>query len=643
MAESVDIRVLTFNLWGIFNSRVRQERMAHFASKVEHYDLILLQEQFSPEDFELIIQKLPKSVRETRYFRRFPSSFYGSGCAVISKYPIRSAFFFTYPLQGYPEMILHGDFFANKGAALVKLEVPIRHGGVLVTQEVSVYTTHLVAIYQKVSRLASWRLERYLPYRISQAISLAEFVCNTSKPSDCVIIAGDFNCSQRSLEVQVLLVLLKRRGYAMRSVLPTPSTLLETATSESDREAARSLYTFSHRNFFNSMKTSYFKLLNMQSDIPAQIDHMFFSNNTFKLRGFEHCPDAAPGFPFFVDVDGAQVPSGVVVFTQNEVAIKRRRSLRERAANALRSFAKNKCGDGALSRGVAGLAELLYSPPPTPKQNRSSTNTSINEDGNAASGSRASTGPSQQQRDVQLVPLSDHYGLAAYLHLRDPASSPLSGDLSQLGAAGAASALSEEEIMVVNSVVNFLDSYVKKLRHQVTVTRYMAGVSFAIVILNVYVMKRAASNQEERTTNALRQLYAMANLSGQQSVRGGRGSAAATASSSGNNGSDAVQSAAKKTTAFQALMQAMAPADPVADSRINAASASTTATTMVVPDFGQLSHELCARSMWTAAGGSTLLNVGASIVGTAALAIGMFQRMGNANILEDQVRKVRLS
>lgn len=97
--DVTELRVLTFNLWGIFNSKMRAERMRHFASKVGHYDVILLQEQFTADDFELIRHTMPRKVRETRYFRRFPSSFYGSGCAVISRFPITSGMFYTFPCR----------------------------------------------------------------------------------------------------------------------------------------------------------------------------------------------------------------------------------------------------------------------------------------------------------------------------------------------------------------------------------------------------------------------------------------------------------------------------------------------------------------------------------------------------------------
>lgn len=87
---------------------------------------------------------------------------------------------------------------------------------------VHLYTTHLVAVYEKLTELQDWGQERYLPYRLSQSIALANFVTNTSQPSDHVIVAGDFNSSQGSLEVQIFKILLKRRKFHLGSALPSP-------------------------------------------------------------------------------------------------------------------------------------------------------------------------------------------------------------------------------------------------------------------------------------------------------------------------------------------------------------------------------------------------------------------------------------
>ncbi|KAG8346141.1 putative Endonuclease Exonuclease phosphatase family [Trypanosoma vivax] len=336
---ATEITVLTFNLWGIFNASNRRARMVHFASKVKDYDVIMLQEQFSEEDFELIMDHVPPEIRKQRYFRRFPSAFYGSGVAVISKYPIKSTLFFAYPLQGYPEKVHHGDFYANKGVALVRICVPCetavapsrqacksldsveKHeandaGQVAGSQcrDVLVYSAHFVAVYENPNDLLDWRDELYLSVRLGQCISFANFIIATSRPSDYIIIGGDFNSALDSMEVKTMLLLLKRHGYRIRSVLPNAERPRpEMQQHERDLHMAR--MTFSHECMFTPTPIDVKTFTGYE---PVQIDHIFVSSNTLELCMYEDCPGASPEFPFTQELDGKEVPSGVVVFKKND-------------------------------------------------------------------------------------------------------------------------------------------------------------------------------------------------------------------------------------------------------------------------------------------------------------------------------------
>lgn len=678
----VELKVLTFNLWGIFNSKMREDRMAHFASKVEHYDIILLQEQFDPDDFTRMQSLVPEHVRKTRYFRRFPSGFYGSGCAVISRFPITSAFFHIYPLQGYPEMVLHGDFFANKGVALVKVAVPMERNGAMVNQELILYTTHLVAVYQKVSQMSTWKKERYLPYRISQAISLADFVMNTSKPTDYIIIGGDFNSSQRSLEVQMMLILLKRKGYDLRSVLPTPGNLLEQAHTEEQAEQARSMFTYSYRNAFNASKTSYFKLLKLEADIPAQIDHIFFNSAAFTLKSFEDCPDASPTFPFTIDAEGngSKVPTGVVVFTKNEVLRTQAPSRLARWADALRRRGQNN-PQSPLTR----LANVLAAPgkdtSPTPSAGGAAAATT-------AAGGRSASPPFAADDALSRFPISDHFGVACRLQLRSQPGSalesnspsedenwhhvtPSTGSIAAAVAPGVAAVpLTEEELLVVRSVQKFLGGFVRKLRHQVKVTRVMAAISISTVVLNLWFLRRAASAQEQRTALTLKQLYHMATDAAWGGGAGARrhGSAGLPAEEDAHaaaNSSSALDPAKLQTTAKRLLSKTKewaggtldavgihikeTPTATLSEGRQGHFPSSSSSSTAVVggatgapavPDFFLLAKELSLRSVWTSLGLFTFVTAVGSVFSIGSFAVGMFQRAGNANILAEQVRLI---
>lgn len=652
LSDEVPLRVATFNLWGIFNSKMREARMKVFATKIRNYDIILLQEQFSPADFDLIYRSAPQEVQEQYYFRRFRSSFYGSGCAVISRYPVKQAFFHTYPLQGYPEMVLHGDFFANKGAAMVRIEVPVpggENGDAVALQEVILYTTHLVAIYQKVSQLPSWKKERYLPYRISQAISFANLILSTSRPTDRIIIGGDFNCSQRSLEVQMMLILLKKHGYDMRSVLPPPRALLDAATNAVERDQGLRLFTFSNRNAFNTMKTSYFKLLKLEADIPSQIDHIFFSRPAFAMRDFSSCPDVEEAYPRHVN----NQPNGLVIFTRNEVYV-----------------------------------------PPQPTFWGSVWHQLI-------TGRRQRTSRVKKASDEQsdMYPLSDHYGVAALLGMHidevEPVSSPLTVSAAK-AASYTAPALSADETKVLETVIDFLGEHVDKLRSQIRTTRLMAASSVILIAANLFVLHRLTLKEERRTAAMLEQMYNIAAVSTSEAARQARQrqgtkladvkaqlSAAgewvarhlhlsaltppslkpsSTASVRGEGG------AAEKTNAAAPVKVSQAPmAESGAASASNTAAAAAhaeresakqqeaaeqkekvAAKSAVLegdeerPDFAAIAEALALRPLWATTWVSSVLNIAASVTGTAAFAIGMFQRAGNANILEEQVQQLRL-
>ncbi|CAJ1014443.1 Endonuclease/Exonuclease/phosphatase family, putative [Leishmania shawi] len=643
------IRVLSFNLWGIFNSKVREERMKAFATKIEHYDVILLQEQFSAADFALIMQHASSEVQRTYKFRRFPSSFYGSGCAVISRYPIIQAFFHVFPLQGYPEMVFHGDFFANKGVAMVRVMVPVTmEGGKAISEQVvTLYTTHLIAVYQKVSQLPSWKWERNLPFRISQAVSLANFIASTSRPTDHIIVGGDFNCSQRSLEVQMMLILLKRHGYNLRSVLPSPRTLVDASTPEQarEREHEEQLFTYSHRNAFNSMETSYFKLLNLESDLPAQIDHVFFSTPAFALRDFADCPDVAADYPCAL----RSAPSGLVVFTKNEVRIPSKSGW---CGSLWRQLLTGK----RVSRIANGAGQ--------PTQ---------------ACGKTVWTAEGQSAGNAALYyPLSDHFGVAALLGLRvaNAGSTASMGDSSAEMHCATAPALTPDEVRVLQTVVDFLEDYVCKLRSQARTTRYMAVSSLLLVAANMWVLRRLSAKEEARTAAVLEQIYDMAVTTTRhtakmaqpgtdlESIKRGFNvakdwvahqlhltlhtvsKATGAAPESGSCASDTPEGF-KDLAATAANVSAPLPRTiPTPTTTTNTKRATTPpkddTTAVARPDFRAIAEALAVCPIWASTWISSAFSITVTLVGSASFAIGVIQRAGNAKVLEEQVRQLQL-
>ncbi|GET86149.1 hypothetical protein, conserved [Leishmania tarentolae] len=644
--SEVPVRVLTFNLWGIFNSKVREARMKAFAKKIEHYDVLLLQEQFSAEDFDLIFRSAPPEVQRTYAFRRFCSSFYGSGCAVISRYPITQAFFHTFPLQGCPEMLLHGDFFANKGAAMVRVLVPVTMEGDSATkaQEVTLYTTHLVAVYQKVSQMSSWKRERYLPFRISQAISLTDFIVSASRPTDHIIIGGDFNCSQRSLEVQMLLILLKRRGYDMHAVLPPPRAKLDVSMAEQEREDAQPFFTFSDRNAFNSMKTSYFKLLKLEADLPSQIDHIFFSRPAFALRHFTDCPDIADGYPCALP----DAPNGIVVFTKNEV------------------HAPPK------STWYGHLWQQLFTGTCAPRVAETKQQPTL------WSKATWSTAAQSAEDRAHYYPLSDHFGVAALLGMRveKVRSTTVMSDSRAAMDGAAALELTSDEARILQTAIDFLEDYVCKLRSQAKVARYIGVTSFLLVTVNLWALGRLSAEEEARSAAVLESMYDMAAATthgtaklvhqwkGVESVAHGLNAAKGWVTNQANltlrmasklisetaapglHPSDTPEGS-KRSAAMVASSSQPVPRTlptPVIDATVQ--NSTTTldgdATSAAArPDFRAIAEALMVRPLYASVWVSTAFNMAAAVVGTVSMAIGICQRAGNANILEEQVHQLK--
>ncbi|OBS78549.1 hypothetical protein A6R68_19058 [Neotoma lepida] len=145
------------------------------------FDLALLQEVWSEQDFQYLRQKLSLTYPDAHYFR---SGLIGSGLCVFSRHPIQEIIQHVYTLNGYPYMICHGDWFCGKAVGLLVLHL---NGLVL-----NVYVTHLHAEYSR-------QKDIYLAHRVTQAWELAQFIQHTSKNADVVLLCGDLNMHPKDL------------------------------------------------------------------------------------------------------------------------------------------------------------------------------------------------------------------------------------------------------------------------------------------------------------------------------------------------------------------------------------------------------------------------------------------------------------
>ncbi|OWK53794.1 Sphingomyelin phosphodiesterase 2 [Lonchura striata] len=214
------LRIFDLNCWAIrYLSKRRQERVRLIGDTLrqEGFDLVLLQEVWSEQDYSDLKVKLAGCYPFSHYFR---SGVIGSGLCVFSRFPILDTLLYQYSLNGYPYMLQHGDWFCGKSVGLVIMKI----SGIIF----NIYVTHLHAEYCRDK-------DAYLPHRLVQAWELAQFIrelpfapvpvrnkveehwadragkdshpcphSHTSKAADVVLLGGDLNMHPEDVGIRLL-------------------------------------------------------------------------------------------------------------------------------------------------------------------------------------------------------------------------------------------------------------------------------------------------------------------------------------------------------------------------------------------------------------------------------------------------------
>ncbi|NXR38699.1 NSMA phosphodiesterase, partial [Zosterops hypoxanthus] len=184
------LRVFDLNCWAIrYLSKRRQERVRLIGDTLrqEGFDLVLLQEVWSEQDYSDLKVKLASCYPFSHYFR---SGVIGSGLCVFSRFPILDTLLYQYSLNGYPYMLQHGDWFGGKSVGLDRC-------GVGVTAPLLSLSLQLHAEYCRDK-------DSYLPHRLVQAWELAQFIRHTSKAADVVLLGGDLNMHPEDVGIRLL-------------------------------------------------------------------------------------------------------------------------------------------------------------------------------------------------------------------------------------------------------------------------------------------------------------------------------------------------------------------------------------------------------------------------------------------------------
>ncbi|NXY20558.1 NSMA phosphodiesterase, partial [Atrichornis clamosus] len=188
------LRVFDLNCWAIrYLSKRRQERVRLIGDMLrrEDFDLVLLQEVWSEQDYSDLKKKLSGCYPSSHYFR---SGVIGSGLCVFSKFPILDTLLYQYSLNGYPYMLQHGDWFCGKSVGLPGSRAGVGMG---VTAPLPSLSLQLHAEYCR-------EKDTYLPHRLVQAWELAQFIQHTSKAADVVLLGGDLNMHPEDVGIRLL-------------------------------------------------------------------------------------------------------------------------------------------------------------------------------------------------------------------------------------------------------------------------------------------------------------------------------------------------------------------------------------------------------------------------------------------------------
>ena len=181
LTKPVSLKIVTFNIQDIYvASTDRAKRMRAIADKLCMLDpdIVGFQESFIKRDRNLLIEKLKKSSR-LQYHQYYPSRVVGSGLLISSAFSITETAFLRFKDSNPFYRINEGDWWAGKGVALARVELPDGDG------IIDFYNTHAQADYGH----STHRIVRR-----NQMSELAGFVNESRGGTTPALLVGDMNC-----------------------------------------------------------------------------------------------------------------------------------------------------------------------------------------------------------------------------------------------------------------------------------------------------------------------------------------------------------------------------------------------------------------------------------------------------------------
>ncbi len=180
LTEPLILNIITYNIYDLYiESADRAERMSGIAEKLCTLDpdLVGFQESFVKDDRNILISELQKCSR-LQYHQYYPSRVVGSGLLISSAFPITERSFHRFNDTNSFFKVREGDWWAGKGVALARVELPDGIG------YVDFYNTHAQAGYGNPD---------YKIIRNNQMSELAQFVNNYHSEAALALLVGDLN------------------------------------------------------------------------------------------------------------------------------------------------------------------------------------------------------------------------------------------------------------------------------------------------------------------------------------------------------------------------------------------------------------------------------------------------------------------
>jgi endonuclease/exonuclease/phosphatase family metal-dependent hydrolase len=196
-----EIKILAYNVWGIYNAKFREERMAEIAKAIVELDpdVAILIEAFEEPHREILLQGLESLGSSLSNIRYFPNADYGSGIFVLSRYPVIRDELVSFRVYVPPG---RGEEKMGKSVAILRVRTP--YGDILVVGLHALSRTMFARIGRGIIQTDARKCARLLQmYEIAKTLDEKQ----KQEKVNAVVAGGDFNVFPGLLEYELLMAL----------------------------------------------------------------------------------------------------------------------------------------------------------------------------------------------------------------------------------------------------------------------------------------------------------------------------------------------------------------------------------------------------------------------------------------------------